>query len=239
MEYLEGTSLAHILEHMPSLSFSTVLDLLIKVCRGLGYAHDQGIIHQDIKPANIFITEGNSPKVLDFGLAVRTGSIEEADMPGTPMYMAPEQITGDPVDERTDIYSLGITAFEMATGKRPFGDADVSRLLQAQLNDPVPDPRSLNPDLPEEFSNFIMRATRKDPSERYGSVTEILAELIDQADKIGVKREPEAREKRKMMSLFMFYGHEKQVELTRIVEEFGGKLSKLGVELRVADFEDL
>jgi hypothetical protein len=97
----------------------------------------------------------------------------------------------------------------------------------------------LNPDLPEEFSHFILRATRKDPSERYGSVKEIVDELVDQADKIGMKREPQAREKRKLMSLFMFYGHEKQVELTRIVESFGRELSELGVELRVADFEDL
>jgi serine/threonine protein kinase len=239
MEYLEGMSLEYILERMPRLPLDRVLKLLVGVCDGLSYAHALGIVHQDIKPANIFVQGDNSPKLVDFGLAVHVGSTEQADMPGTPMYMAPEQIVGDPVDERTDIYSLGLTAFEMATGQRPYKIQDVSQLLLAQLEEAVPDPRSIDPHIPPELGEAIVKATRKDPLERHQNVREFSESVTELAKRMGLRKDSESREKRKMMSLFMFYRNEQQVEMNRLVERFSRELKELGAEMRVADFEDL
>jgi serine/threonine protein kinase len=239
MELLEGMSLEYILEDMPHLSFKRVMDFLIQVCHGLSYAHRQGIIHQDIKPANIFIQGGDRARIVDFGLACPTGSEDSLDFAGTPHYMSPEQIEGDPVDGRTDIYSLGITAFEMATGRRPFDDNDIGKVLQAHREEPLPDPRSIDPDLPEGFCNFVQRATQKKPENRYKHIVEVLGDLYPLAKKSGVKTRPETRQVGHMMSLFVFYQDEHQVELTQVVEKFTQELKDLGADLRVADFDGL
>jgi len=115
MEFLEGFSLKYLLINKPKPSLVSVVDIILQVCSGLEYAHKQGIIHQDIKPANIFIQPDGQAKIVDFGLACPQGNID-FDMPGTPFYMSPEQIQGEPVDERTDIYSLGIMLYEMLKG---------------------------------------------------------------------------------------------------------------------------
>ncbi len=239
MEFLAGMSLEYILEDLPHLTFRRVMDFLIQVCHGLGYAHGQGIIHQDVKPANVFIQGGDRARIVDFGLACATGSEDSLDFAGTPHYMAPEQIEGDPVDERTDIYSLGITAFEMATGRRPFPTDDIGKVLQAHREEPAPDPRSLNPDLPSEFSDFIQRATHKDPDNRYRNMREVLRDLDPLAKKSGVKTRPETRQTGNMMSLSVFYQNDHKVELTHLVEQFTQELRDLGADLRVADFQDL
>ena len=239
MEYLDGMAVDEMLDRLPRLEFSTMLDLLIQVFKGLAYAHDNGIIHQDIKPANIFVQENEVAKILDFGLACPAGSEDAIDLPGTPFYMAPEQIEGDRVDARTDIYSLGITAFELATGRRPFFDNNVQQLLKAHCEQPMPDPRDLNPDLPPEFCNFIFRATQKNPDERYQSIAQALDDLAPLVEKEGLQKRPRKPGKRKAMSLFMFYHDEQQRELNRLVEKFGKDLQRLGSELRVAHFDDL
>jgi serine/threonine protein kinase len=239
MEYLEGASLEDMLADLPRLEFDRTLNILVQVCTGLQYAHGQGIVHQDIKPANIFVLPGDRAKIVDFGLACPTGSEDVIDFAGTPFYMAPEQIEGEPVDARTDIYSLGITAFEMATGQRPFQESDVHKLLEAHREKPTPDPRSIKPDLPPEFSHIVARATEKDPSGRYRNMDEVLQDLLPLAETMGVSMQMEAPQRRRMMSLFMFYGDDQQVELNRLVEDFSRQLRELGADLRVADFQDL
>lgn len=239
MEFLEGTALDEVLEDMPRLGFGRMLNWLIQVCHGLGYAHDQGIVHQDIKPANIFVQKNEVAKILDFGLACPTGSEDVIDMPGTPFYMAPEQIEGEPVDKRTDIYSLGITAFEMATGQRPFPMKDVQQILQAHAEKPMPDPRELNPDLPAEFAHFIQRATQKNPETRYQSVEEALGDLLSMAERAGLEAATEAAVKRKMMSIHMFYRDDQQKDLSLVVDKFSKELSRLGAGFRVAHFDDI
>jgi eukaryotic-like serine/threonine-protein kinase len=239
MEYLEGAALDQILENLGRLPFNRVLDLLTQICHGLNYAHSKGVVHQDIKPANIFVQEDDRAKILDFGLACPTGSEDLIGLPGTPYYMSPEQIEGDPVDERTDIYSLGITAFEIATGQRPFPQKDVKSLLQAHREEPVPDPRILNPDLPAEFAEFVDRATRKDPERRFQDAGEALDKLISLSIKTGLRGRSAAPQKRKMMNLFMFYRDEQQLELSRVVEAFARELELLGTDFRVTNFEEV
>ncbi len=150
MEFLEGFSLKYRLINMPKLSLPGMLDIILQVCSGLEYAHKQGIIHQDIKPGNIFLQPDGQAKIVDFGLACPRGNID-FDMPGTPFYMSPEQIQGEPVDERTDIYSLGIMVHELLTGKRPFPEDNLGKLLDLHVKEDTPDPRILIPDLPEEL----------------------------------------------------------------------------------------
>jgi len=239
MEYLDGMALDEMLDRLPRLEFRRMLDLFLQVCNGLSYAHGKGIIHQDIKPANIFVQENEVAKILDFGLACPTGSEDAIDLPGTPFYMAPEQIEGDKVDARTDIYSLGITAFEMATGQRPFPENNVQQLLRSHCEEPLPDPRSLNSDLPQEFCNFISRATEKDPDQRYESIAWAVDDLRPLVERIGLQKVPKRAGKRKAISLLMFYQDTHQKELNRLVEKFGRDLQRLGSEMRVAHFDEV
>jgi serine/threonine protein kinase len=238
MEYLEGVPLDSILERMPRLPLPKVLNILLQVGAGLEYAHGQGIIHQDIKPGNIFIQRNNQAKIVDFGLACPPGTID-CGLPGTLYYMSPEQIEGERIDERTDIYSLGITAFEMICGQRPFPEQDMTKLIDSDLRGDVPEPHTLVPDLPDELHNFIMHATQRDSGTRYKSISQALDDLEPLAEKMGVRRKPLLREQRKMISLFLFYEDQHELVLKRLVEDFSLEINKIGAELRAAELKDV
>ncbi len=155
MEHLDGVTLRHILENRLRLPFNRIINVLTQVCSGLDYAHKQGIVHQDVKPGNIFVQKGDRVKIVDFGLACPIGGCSP-DFPGTAFYMAPEQIEGEPVDPRTDIYSLGIMAYEMATGRRPFPD-DVCEVFRAHITGAHTGPASPQP----RFTRGILPIHRK------------------------------------------------------------------------------
>jgi serine/threonine protein kinase len=175
-EYLEGEPLHKILDKTPQQPINRVVEFLLQICSGLAYSHEQGLIHQGIKPTNIFIQPNDQVKLIDFGLAFPRGALDSS-LGKTIQYMSPEQIEGDRIDERTDIYSLGITAFEMTTGQRPFPDDDMDEFLKIHSTQEIPDPRSLRPDLPDEFSRFVIQATQKSPDKRYGNIAEIINDL--------------------------------------------------------------
>jgi len=238
MEYLEGMSLDNILERMGRLPLTRTLDILLQVCAGLNYAHQEGILHQDIKPANIFVQPNDRVKIVDFGLACTPGDVD-CSLRGTIFYGSPEQIEGDFVDERADVYSLGITAFEIITGQRPFPEDDINEMINLRLNEDIPDPRTFIPDLPDELYKFIMCATQRDPAARYESVSQALHDLGSLAEKMGVKRQPQLREEQKMMSLFLFYQDHYELALKRLVEKFSHEVNELGAELRAAEFKDV
>ena len=238
MEYLEGVPLDRVLDTMPRLPTFKVLDILLQVCNGLSYAHEQGIVHQDIKPGNVFIQSDGRARIVDFGLSCPAGTID-CGLPGTVYYMSPEQITGDSIDERTDIYSLGIMAYEMTTGQRPYPEDDLSRLMELHVIEDIPDPRSLVPDLPDELHYFIKRATRRDPAARFKSTWEIIRDLQPAADKMGVERRPQLEQRRKMMSLFLFYQEDQQLFLNRLVENFNSEVNKMGVELKITNVDEV
>jgi len=238
MEYLEGSSLEDVLEHLPNLSLSRILDIILQVCAGLDYAHKNGVIHQDIKPANIFIQPDGIPKIVDFGLACPPGSMD-FNLPGTIYYMAPEQIQGEPVDERTDIYALGITAYEMITGRRPFPEDDLAALMDLHLKEDVPDPRQLVPDLPDELHNFIVRSVRKDSGSRFRNMTDITNMLQPLAEKMGLVCQPQEQKKGKMMGLFLFYQDDQQLALNQLIDKFSNDISSTGADLRITQVEDI
>jgi len=142
----------------------------------LAYAHDNKIVHRDIKTANTMWARDRKAKIMDFGLAKVIEEVRNHTtvVSGTPYYMSPEQTLGKNVDHRTDIYSLGVSVFEMATGRLPFIEGN---LPYHHVHTPPPDPREVDPDVPELLVDIIMRCMKKDPSERYQSAREILAQL--------------------------------------------------------------
>jgi serine/threonine-protein kinase len=140
------------------------------------YAHENKIVHRDVKTANAMWTKDKKAKIMDFGLAKAVEELRNHTtvVSGTPYYMSPEQTLGKNVDHRTDIYSLGVSVFEMATGTLPFREGN---LPYHHVHTAPPDPREFIPDLPPVLCAIIARCLEKDPASRYGSTREILAEL--------------------------------------------------------------
>ena len=175
MELLVGQDLKERLAQPIAVSES--LDLLIQACRGLEAAHLVGVIHRDIKPQNLFITEQRVVKIMDFGIA-KFSAAAKLTSPGmgvgTPEFMAPEQIVdSSKVSPATDLYAIGVTAYRMCTGRVPFGDKDMLKLLKKQLKEDPPPPRSINPRLPPQLEVIILKLLLKDPAARYQKAGEV------------------------------------------------------------------
>src|ERR1700690_2296773 len=178
MEKLEGTSLKDLMRSR-KMEVDEILDIGIQVADALSASHAKGIIHRDIKPANIFVAQNGQTKILDFGLAkmVHDPNSSEAAMedsltamgviPGTAVYMSPEQARGEELDARSDLFSLGVVLYEMATGKKPFATGNVITTLDAVLNQKPVSPLQLNPKLPPDLEGIIGRAMEKERGHRY------------------------------------------------------------------------
>lgn len=179
MEYVKGQSLKAKIERGP-LEEQEALDVAIQVAAGLEEAHKRGIIHRDIKSANIMITEKGQAKVMDFGLAKVKGTTiltREGTTLGTVAYMSPEQARGEKVDHRSDIWSLGVVMYEMLSGQLPFtGDREASILYSVVHEEPKP-LKDIKRDLPLELRQIINRAMKKKPESRYSSATEMITDL--------------------------------------------------------------
>ncbi|PZR77743.1 MAG: serine/threonine protein kinase, partial [Candidatus Aeolococcus gillhamiae] len=178
-EYVRGASLRQVLDHAGHLSPEQSLGVLKGALSGLAYAHGKGLIHRDIKPENMLADTQGVSKLADFGQAlVASGPGAAGGMPaGSPAYMSPEMISGGLVDLRTDIYALGAVLFEFFTGRAPYTGDNPLAVMRKQLNDPVPDPRSLNIDLPPEVSGLVSRAMAKNPGDRQRTAEQFLDEL--------------------------------------------------------------
>jgi serine/threonine protein kinase len=176
MEYLKGDSLKDMICHLRAIPPKLTANFLIQICSALAYAHQHGIVHRDINPSNIIVQPNDHVKILDFGLACLAGT-EDFSNTGTAYYMAPEQIDGRPVDQRTDIYALGVTAYEMVTGRRPFPEDNAKALLDMHLTRDVTDPGHIIPDIPDELRGFILKSARCDPDQRYQDMDQAMAIL--------------------------------------------------------------
>lgn len=179
MEKLEGQNIAQFLKQKGAFGITETHEILSQVSRALEYAHSQGetgIVHRDIKPSNILVDHYGNIKLTDFGIA---GPPQDKDVniEGTPSYVAPEIISGDPVDGRADIYSLGITAFQMLTNSLPFSSSSLKLLLKAQLGDEPPDIRFACLDIDEGLATFIEKALLKNPADRISDWQQIKALL--------------------------------------------------------------
>jgi tRNA A-37 threonylcarbamoyl transferase component Bud32 len=179
MEFLDGLPLDAILSKRGKLSPGDTARLAIQICTGLHYAHERKVVHRDIKTSNLFFTRDRVVKIMDFGLAKMMEEVRRAAtvIGGTPYYMAPEQATGEGVDHRADLYALGVTIFELATGTVPFREGDVT---YHHRHTPPPDPRTLTSDVPAALAELILQLLAKDKNERpanAGEVGQRLAEL--------------------------------------------------------------
>jgi serine/threonine-protein kinase len=176
MEFVEGVSLKDLLDKAKTLSVPDFLDISKQICHGLEFAHSKNVIHRDIKPANIMVSRDKVIKIMDFGLAkILTDSMmDKTSVKGTPLYMAPEQILGEKVDHRADIYSLGCTFYRMVAGRPPFVEGDV---YYHHLHTVPAPPNTLNSAIPERIGRLIQKCLAKDKSKRYQRVKEVLEEL--------------------------------------------------------------
>ena len=176
MEYVDGKTLKEIVKRKGSIAPKAVAHVLAQMAEALAYAHEKKIVHRDIKTANTMWTKDRKAKIMDFGLAKVIEEVRNHTtvVSGTPYYMSPEQTLGKNVDHRTDIYSLGVSAFEMATATLPFTEGN---LPYHHLHTPPPSPKELNTKLPDFLVRIIERCLSKDPAERYQSAREILEEL--------------------------------------------------------------
>ncbi len=171
MEKLTGVMLEELIEREQPLAWGAVRRILKEVALALAYSHERGLLHRDVKPSNVFLTEDRRAKLLDFGIAVNVESsaTRGGHLLGTPYYMAPEQIRGEKLDGRTDLYALGIMAYELCTRAVPFDADALEGLLDQHLHAETPDPRILVPDIPEDLVQFIRVATAKRRDDRFPS----------------------------------------------------------------------
>jgi len=180
MEYVPGEDLRSVIHRMKALTIGTSTSIARLVAEALAEAHRLGVVHRDLKPGNIMIDKDGNAKIMDFGIArslLGRALTGEGAAIGTPEYMSPEQVEGEEADARTDIYSLGIILFEMIVGRAPFEGATPFAIANKHKSESPPDPRKLNPQIPAELSQLILRCLEKEPARRFQSAEEFLADL--------------------------------------------------------------
>jgi len=176
MEYIDGPTVKQLIEKSKMLADNIVIFISAQICRGLEYAHYKKIIHRDIKPSNVMLTKKKVAKIMDFGLAKAIEEIQKGYtvVGGTPYYMSPEQTLGGKVDHRTDIYSLGITIYEMVTGRVPFSGGDVG---YHHIHTLPPKPSEFNRGINPLLESVIMKCLEKEPKNRFQSAKELFEAL--------------------------------------------------------------
>jgi serine/threonine-protein kinase len=179
MELLEGRELRDLIRG-GSLAPSEAVEIAARVAEALAAAHERGVIHRDVKPGNIMVLADGRVKVMDFGIArLRDPHVKTATgmLLGSPRYMSPEQVSGEPFDHRADIFSLGVVLYEMLTGVTPFSGDDITQLMYQVVNGAVVPPSHVNRALPAVLDYILARALKKNPAERYGSAAELASDL--------------------------------------------------------------
>jgi len=179
MEHVDGMNLERRLELGDPFVREHEFSILLQAAEGLAYLHDQGIIHRDICPSNILVSNKGEVKITDLGLAVLKSGIKHriGERAGTPSYMSPEQVRGQEIDERSDIYSFGVLMYRMLTGRTPFKGEDSITRMQRQLNIKPIEPRQIDPTIHPDVEKIILKAMEKDKEARYQNMHELIADL--------------------------------------------------------------
>jgi serine/threonine-protein kinase len=182
MEHVQGIDLFDLLEKRPVLPVDVAAIITLQVARALDYAHFRGIVHRDVKPANVMISRQGEVKLMDFGIArddTMRDLTETGTGLGTPSYMSPEQILGDKLDFRSDLFSLGIVLYQMVTGQKPFVEDDSHTVMQKIRLDRYVAPRKLNHLVPRALEHIMARCMEKMPANRYGSTQALIDDLVE------------------------------------------------------------
>lgn len=180
MEFVEGESLAAVIEREAPLTRSAGMPIAFQLCRGLSYMHERGVVHRDIKPQNILITKGDRVRIVDFGIA-RGPEAAEMTAPGwvmgTAQYLAPEIVAGQAATPQSDLYALGVVLYRLFTGHLPFDGDDPFAVALQHRTAQVPPPTSFVPDLPAALADVLLRLLEKDPADRYQTAAAVGAAL--------------------------------------------------------------
>jgi tRNA A-37 threonylcarbamoyl transferase component Bud32 len=179
MEYLEGESILERIQQNKTISPHTAINYLIQTCQAIHYAYGNGILHKDINPGNLMVIKNERIKLVDFGIAC---SIHEEDdlFDGAYPYLAPELLKGERATLQSEMYSLGISAFEMVTGQRPYPEEDSAFFTRVRCEKEIPSPREIVPELPCSLNQFIVKACKIDPAQRFANMTEAIDLLKDE-----------------------------------------------------------
>ncbi len=195
MEFLEGEDLQRRLARPERMSLARKVEIAVEVCEGLEYAHTRGVIHRDVKPANIFITDNGTAKILDFGLArLVTSELTNSNMMmGTINYMAPEQVRGERADQRSDIFSVGVVLYELLGGRKAFEGDSFATTLYRILQEEPESLLQIEPSLPVDLVAIVARALAKPRDERYQQMSELLRDLAVHRQQMSVHDTPPGR----------------------------------------------
>jgi eukaryotic-like serine/threonine-protein kinase len=179
MEYIEGVTLHSVLNERKTLAPEEIINISKQVCAGLDHAHHHGVIHRDVKPANIMLEPDGVAKIMDFGIAKSGGGgvTSTGQVLGTPNYMAPEQVRGHVLDGRTDLFSFGVMLYEMTTGEKPFAGTNVTTIIYKIINESPTPPRELDVTIHPGLDKVIMKALAKKPDDRYQTGAELARDL--------------------------------------------------------------
>jgi serine/threonine-protein kinase len=184
LERVAGSNLKHLITRNDPILGEFVGNILIDMALALEHMHEQGFIHLDFKPENILVTRAGDIRLVDFDLAQPLPKVPKrmASNAGTPAYMAPEQLRQEPLDQRADIFSFGVTAYELLTFRKPFTGESPEAVLRKQLNEkyPVPPPRQFNEDIPIAVERIILKCMERDPENRFPN-THVLVSQLQQA----------------------------------------------------------
>lgn len=184
IELLEGNSLSNQLTRIKKLPLEKIIDIGIQLSSAISYAHSQGIIHRDIKPANVMMIDDDKVKLTDFGIAQlnndKLGLTQAGSILGSILYIPPEQLVDShKVDKRADVYSLGVTLFQLFTGRLPFEGNSVAEVVTKILNQNLPSMRDFRAEIPEALDRIILKAIKKEPEDRYQNIEDFAAALVD------------------------------------------------------------
>ena len=243
MEYVEGKTLKQLLKKRGSLTLSEAIDIMLQLTDGMAHAHDSYIVHRDLKPQNIMIEDDGQIKITDFGIAMALNSTQLTQtnsVMGSVHYLPPEQAAGKGATIKSDIYSMGIIFYELLTGELPFkGDSAVEIALK-QMKEPLPDVHKLNNDIPQSIENIILKATAKNPKNRYDDAKSMHDDLLTALNDDRINEEPyvypypehELDETTKVMKPIKDEEKE-EIIATPITDEKGKRSNKLIIALSV------
>ena len=241
MELVEGQSLDQLIKSCGSLEPRRSVAIITQVLSALGFAHASGIVHRDIKPSNIMVLPGEQVKVADFGIArLETSEFTiVGDLLGTPAYMAPEQLSGGPIDHRTDLFATGVILFEMLTGVKPFRGKSITEVISFMERRGPEDIRALNPGVPEAMKHVIGKSVAFDPAQRYADAAAFSKAVADAMPALPGESPPPAANAAQTISDEASFSPELLRQTERDLATFIGPMASIAVKRAVRNASDL